>query len=155
MSFSAAIITVGDRYFSGERENTGDGAVRAILGGYDFKVDYSSAVPDDMDKIKAELIRCADELAIPLVFTVGGSGLALRDVTPEATLAVIERECRGIPEAIRYESMKHTPRACLSRGVAGARGRTLIINLPGSGKAVEEGLPAVMEAVAHAVAMLA
>ena len=105
--------------------------------------------------IRAELIKCADELQIPLVLTTGGTGFSPRDITPEATLSVVERPTPGIPEAMRAESLKITPRGCLSRSAAGIRGRTLIINLPGSEKAAKENLNAVLPAVAHGLDMLA
>jgi len=101
------------------------------------------------------LKKCADELQASLVLTTGGTGFSPRDITPEATLAVIERETRGIAEAMRMECMKITPRACLSRGVAGIRGKTLIINLPGSRNAACENLQAVIDAVDHGLDMLA
>lgn len=107
-----------------------------------------------MDQIKAELIACCDEKKITLVITTGGTGFSPRDITPEATLAVVERETRGIPEAMRAESMKVTPRGCLSRSAAGIRGRSLIINLPGSEKAAKENILAVIDSVSHGLDML-
>ena len=104
--------------------------------------------------IKTELCKCADELAIALVLTTGGTGFSPRDITPEATLEVVERQTPGIPEAMRSESMKITPKGCLSRSAAGIRGRTLIINLPGSNKASAENILAVIEPVAHGLDML-
>ena len=155
MAYSAAVITVSDKGYAGQRVDTSGPAVRAIAEEYGFEVKYVGMVPDDMDMIKAELIKCADELGISLVLTTGGTGFSPRDITPEATLAVVERETRGIPEAMRYESLKITPRGCLSRSAAGIRGRTLIINLPGSEKAAKENLLAVIGAVEHGMDMLA
>ena len=155
MKYSAAVITVSDKGYAGQRVDTSGPAVRAIAEEYGFEVKYVGMVPDEMEMIKAELIKCADELHISLVFTTGGTGFSPRDITPEATLAVVERETRGIPEAMRYESLKITPRGCLSRSAAGIRGRTLIINLPGSKKAAVENLQAVIEAVEHGMDMLA
>ena len=155
MAYSAAVITVSDKGFAGQRVDTSGPAVRAIAEEYGFEVKYVGMVPDDMDMIKEELIKCSDELHISLVLTTGGTGFSPRDITPEATLAVIERETRGIPEAMRYESLKITPRGCLSRSAAGIRGRTLIINLPGSEKAAKENLLAVIGAVQHGMDMLA
>ena len=154
MSWSCAVITVSDKGYAGEREDTGGPAVCAIAEENGFSVKYKSIVPDDADMIRKELIRCADALDIDLVLTTGGTGFSPRDVTPEATLAVIERETRGIPEAMRAEGMRITPRACLSRAVAGIRGRTLIINLPGSKKAAVENLNAVIAPVMHGMDML-
>lgn len=155
MAYSAAVITISDKGYRGEREDLSGPAVRAIAEENGFEVKYTGLVPDDMEMIKAELIKCADELHISLVLTTGGTGFSPRDITPEATLAVVERETRGIPEAMRAESMKITPRGCLSRSAAGIRGRTLIINLPGSVKAAKENLLAVIGAVEHGMDMLA
>ena len=154
MAYSAAVITVSDKGYAGQRVDTSGPAVRAIAEEYGFEVKYVGMVPDDMEMIQAELIKCADELGISLVLTTGGTGFSPRDITPEATLAVVERETRGIPEAMRYESLKITPRGCLSRSAAGIRGRTLIINLPGSEKAARENLMAVIGAVQHGMDML-
>ena len=154
MSYSAAVITVSDKGYRGERVDTSGPAVRAIAEDNGFEVKYIGMVPDDMEMIKAELIKCADELHISLVLTTGGTGFSPRDITPEATLAVIQRETRGIPEAMRAESLKITPRGCLSRSAAGIRGRTLIVNLPGSEKAAKENLLAVIGAIGHGMDML-
>ena len=155
MSYTCAVITVSDKGYRGEREDTSGPAVCAIAAENGFNVVYTSIVPDEMDMIKAELIRCSDELKVNLVLTTGGTGFSPRDITPEATLAVVERETRGIPEAMRYASLQITPRGCLSRSAAGIRGRTLIINLPGSKKAAKENLEAVIKAVDHGLEMLA
>ena len=104
--------------------------------------------------IQAELCKCADELGIALVLTTGGTGFSPRDITPEATMAVVERPTPGIPEAMRAESMRITPKGCLSRSAAGIRKRTLIITLPGSKKASQENILAVIDAVAHGLDML-
>lgn len=155
MAYSAAVITISDKGYAGEREDTSGPAVCAVAEEHGFEVKYTSIVPDEAEMIEAELIKCADEMKISLVLTTGGTGFSPRDITPEATLAVVERETRGIPEAMRAESMKITPRGCLSRSAAGIRGRTLIINLPGSKKAAVENLQAVIEAVEHGMDMLA
>ena len=155
MSYQAAVITVSDKGYRGERVDTSGPAVCAMLKEQGFEISYTSIVPDEFDMIQAELRKCADDLKIPLVLTTGGTGFSPRDVTPEATLAVVERETRGIPEAMRAESLKITPRGCLSRSAAGIRGRTLIVNLPGSEKAAKENLSAVLDAVAHGLDMLA
>jgi len=155
MSYTAAVITISDKGSRGERVDTSGPAVRAMLEQAGYTVSYTSIIPDEMEQIKAELIKCSDELALSLVLTTGGTGFSPRDVTPEATLAVVERETRGIPEAMRAESLKITKRGCLSRSAAGIRGKTLIVNLPGSEKAAKENLAAVMDAVAHGLDMLA
>jgi len=154
MKYTAAVITISDKGSRGERVDTSGPAVRAMLEGADFDVVYTSIVPDEMDQIQTELIKCADELKIGLVMTTGGTGFSPRDITPEATLAVVERETRGIPEAMRYASLQITPRGCLSRSAAGIRGRTLIVNLPGSEKAAKENLEAVLSPIHHGMDML-
>ena len=154
MQYTAAVITVSDKASRGERVDTSGPAVARILEEAGYAVTHRAVVPDEREQICAELIRCADELKIALVLTTGGTGFSQRDITPEATLSVIERETRGIPEAMRAESMKITPRGCLSRSAAGIRGRTLIINLPGSEKAAKENLLAVIDPIGHGMDML-
>ena len=154
MKFSAAVITVSDKGSRGEREDTSGPNLCALLGERNFDVVYTAIVPDESDQIQAELIRCADEKQVSLVLTTGGTGFSPRDITPEATLAVVERLTPGIPEAMRAESMRITPRGCLSRATAGIRGRTLIINRPGSKKAAQENLLAVIDPVCHGLEML-
>ena len=154
MKYTAAVITVSDKGARGERVDTSGPAVRAMLEEAGFEVVYTSIIPDEKAQIEEELIRCADERKIALVLTTGGTGFSQRDITPEATLAVIERETRGIPEAMRYYSMQITPRGCLSRSAAGIRGKTLIVNLPGSEKAARENLAAVIAPIAHGMDML-
>ena len=154
MKYTAAVITVSDKGARGEREDTSGPAVKAMLEEAGFEVLYTSIVPDEKEQIQAELIRCADERKLALVMTTGGTGFSQRDITPEATLAVIERETRGIPEAMRWASLQITPRGCLSRSAAGIRGKTLIVNLPGSEKAARENLGAVLEPICHGMDML-
>lgn len=154
MSYTAAVITVSDKGSRGERVDTSGPALCAMLKDVGYDVVYTTIIPDEEEMIKEELIKCADEKMVSLVLTTGGTGFSPRDITPEATLAVIERETRGIPEAMRAESMRITPRGCLSRSAAGIRGRTLIVNLPGSEKAAKENLNAVLTAIDHGLAML-
>ena len=154
MKYTAAVITVSDKCSRGEREDTSGPAVRRMLEEAGFEVCYTGLVPDESEQIQAELIKCADELKIGLVLTTGGKGFSQRDITPEATLAVVQRETRGIPEAMRYASLQITPRGCLSRSAAGIRGKTLIVNLPGSEKAARENLAAVIDALGHGLEML-
>ena len=154
MSYKAAVITVSDKGYKGEREDTSGPNLVSILREKGMDVCYTSMIPDDMDMIKGELIKCADELGITLVLTTGGTGFSPRDITPEATMAVVERPTPGIPEAMRAESMRITPKGCLSRSVAGIRKRTLIITLPGSKKASAENILAVIDPVAHGLDML-
>ena len=154
MVYQAAVITVSDKGARGERVDTSGPAVWEMLKGAGYEVVYTAISPDEQDRIRAELLKCADELDCALVITTGGTGFAKRDVTPEATLSVLERLTPGIPEAMRAESMKITPHGCLSREVAGIRGRSLIINLPGSEKAAKENLAAVLKPVRHGIDML-
>ena len=154
MEYTAAVITVSDKICRGEGVDTGGPAVCAMLDEQGWKVICTSSVPDEIERIKNELSSCASELNVNLVLTTGGTGFSPRDVTPEATLAVVERETRGIPAAMRFAGLQITPRACLSRGAAGILGRTLIVNLPGSGKAARENLAAVIDPIRHGVEML-
>lgn len=154
MSYTAAVITVSDKGYRGQREDTSGPNLVKILTEKGFSVTYTSIVPDEPDMIKDQLVKCADELKIALVLTTGGTGFSPRDITPEATMEVVERLTPGIPEAMRAESMKITPKGCLSRSAAGIRGRSLIINLPGSKKASAENILAVIDPVAHGLDML-
>ena len=154
MSYTAAVITVSDKGYRGEREDTSGPNLVRILEEKGFQVTYTAMVPDESEMIQEVLIKCADERNIALVLTTGGTGFSPRDITPEATLKVVERLTPGIPEAMRAESMKITPKGCLSRSAAGIRGRTLIINLPGSKKASAENILAVIDPVAHGLDML-
>ena len=154
MSYTAAVITISDKGARGARVDTSGPNLCEILKEKGFDVVYTNIIPDEMEQIKAELIRCADEKKIALVLTTGGTGFSPRDITPEATMQVVERPTPGIPEAMRAESMRITPRGCLSRSAAGIRGRTLIINLPGSKKASEENILAVIDPVEHGLQML-
>lgn len=154
MNNRAAVLTISDKGARGERVDTSGPAICQMLKDHGWEVVYRNILPDEIEEIKEELIQCADERQIALIITTGGTGFSPRDITPEATLAVIERETRGIPEAMRAESMKITPKGCLSRAVAGIRGRSLIINLPGSEKAARENLAAVISPVRHGIEML-
>ena len=154
MAYTAAVLTISDKGVRGERTDTSGPALRALLEEAGWEVVHSAVLPDEREQIQAALIDCADRLRVNLVLTTGGTGFSPRDVTPEATLAVVEREARGIPEAMRAESLRITPRGCLSRSAAGIRGRTLIVNLPGSEKAARENLLAVRDAVGHGIDML-
>ena len=155
MSYTAAVITVSDLGSQGKRIDTSGPAVCAMLEGAGFSVVHTAIVPDEQEKIREALIDCADERHIGLIVTTGGTGLSPRDVTPEATLSVLDREIRAIPVAMWMEGFKITPRAMLSRAVAGTRGSSLILNLPGSEKAAKENLSAVIGALEHAMHMIA
>ena len=152
--YTAAVITISDKGAIGERVDTSGPNLVNILKEHNYDVVYTTIIPDDFEKIKAELCKCSDELGIALVLTTGGTGFSPRDITPEAAMEIIERPTPGIPEAMRAESMKITPKGCLSRSVAGIRKRTLIITLPGSKKASAENILAVIDPVAHGLDML-
>ena len=154
MGYSAAVITVSDKGYQGKREDTSGPALVKLLEEKGFQVVHTALVPDEKEAIQAELIACADRHRAALVLTTGGTGFSPRDITPEATLEVIERQTPGIPEAMRAESMKITPKGCLSRSVAGIRNKTLIINLPGSKKASLENIRAVIDPIQHGLDML-
>jgi len=134
--------------------DTSGPAICAILESKGWNIAYTGIIPDEKEQIKSDLIKCADDMNINLVLTTGGTGFSPRDITPEATLEVIERRTAGIPEAMRAESLRITPKGCLSRSEAGIRGRTLIINLPGSEKAAKENLMAVIDPIEHGLEML-
>lgn len=155
MPYTAAVITVSDLGSQGKRADTSGPAVCKMVEEAGFSVVHTEIVPDEQEKIKNAILTCADEKEISLIFTTGGTGLSPRDVTPEATLAVLDREIRAIPVAMWFEGLKITPRAMLSRAVAGTRGTSLIINLPGSEKAAKENLSAVLGALEHAMHMIA
>lgn len=154
MGYTAAVITVSDKGSRGQREDTGGPLVCQLLEQAGYQVVYTAIVPDEPEQIRAALCQSADEKDVALCLTTGGTGFSPRDVTPEATLAVCERLAPGIPEAMRYEGLKITPRAMLSRAQAGIRGRTLIVNLPGSPRAIRENLEPVLPALAHGLEML-
>jgi len=152
--YKAAVITVSDKSAAGEREDLGGPAVREMLECAGYEVVHSAILPDEQELVEQELIKCADGQNLALVVTTGGTGFSPRDVTPEATLAVCHRIVPGIPEAMRMQSLKITSRAILARQQAGIRGRTLIINLPGSPKAAKENLLAVLDPLEHGLDIL-
>ncbi|MCC6107344.1 MAG: MogA/MoaB family molybdenum cofactor biosynthesis protein [Atopobium sp.] len=151
--YSAFVLTVSDRSSRGERTDTSGPALVALLEEKGYQVVGTKIVPDETEEIE-QALKDAAEQDIALVLTTGGTGFAPRDVTPEATIAVCERMAPGIPEAMRAGSLAITPRACLSREVAGICSRTLIINLPGSPKAAVENITAVIDAVGHGLRIL-
>lgn len=152
--FTAAVVTVSDRSFRGERPDGSGPVVKELLEGAGYRVVRVEIVPDEQREIEGVLTALADKEDVALVATTGGTGFAPRDVTPEATIAVCQRLAPGIPEAMRQASLAITSRAMLSRAAAGIRGRTLIVNLPGSPKAAKENLEAVLPALGHGLAML-
>ena len=150
----AAIITSSDSGYAGEREDKSGSVIQEILEANDYEVVHTILLPDDRKMLADEMARIADEGIAELIVTTGGTGFSPRDCMPEATKDIIEREVPGIPEAMRAASMKYTKRAMLSRAAAGIRKETLIINLPGSPKAVEESLGEILEEVIHGVEIL-
>lgn len=150
----AAVMTLSDKGFAGERVDTSGPRAAQLLSEAGYDVEELVLLPDAQKKIERELIRLADSRQVDLIITTGGTGFSLRDVTPEATLAVATRTAPGIAEAIRAESLKITPRAMLSRGASVLRNKTLIVNLPGSTKAVEEGLAVILPQLEHGLRIL-
>ena len=150
----AAVMTLSDKGAAGERVDTSGPRAAQLLAEAGYEIVEQVLLPDAQKRIERELIRLADSRQVDLIITTGGTGLSLRDVTPEATMAVATRNVPGIAEAIRAESLKITRRAMLSRGVSVVRGQTLIVNLPGSTKAVEEALAIVMPQMEHGLRIL-
>ncbi|MDP2856339.1 MAG: molybdopterin adenylyltransferase [bacterium] len=148
------ILTISDKGARGEREDQSGKVIEEIVKKIDGEVKYYRIIPDEEEIIQDELIKAVDKLHLDLILTTGGTGLGKRDVTPEATLAVIEKEVPGISEIIRSESFKKTNRAILSRGVAGIRKKSLIINLPGSPKGVKESLEIILKALPHGIEII-
>jgi molybdopterin adenylyltransferase len=149
---TAAVLTISDSSYQGKREDISGPEIVRQLEAANFKVIHASVLPDEQDAITARLIECCERTR--LVVTTGGTGIAARDVTPEATLAVIERRIVGVEEKMRLDGTKKTPFAALSRGVCGVRGKTLLLNLPGSPTAAVESLQAVIEILPHALDLL-
>jgi len=152
--FTVGILTISDKGSRGERQDKSGEAIRQVLSGVDVSVANYDIVPDEKDLIAEKLVKWADKDNLDVVVTTGGTGLTPRDVTPEATLAVVDRIVPGFAEAMRAESLKKTPHAMLSRAVVGSRGKCLIVNLPGSRKAVRECLEVILPALPHAVETL-
>lgn len=148
------ILTISDKGSMGEREDKSGEVIKCKVRSAKWRVESYKIVPDEKEIIKKRLIEFCDKLKLDLVLTTGGTGLSLRDVTPEATSEIIDREVPGIAEVIRFEGMKKTKRAMLSRAVAGIRKRTLIVNLPGSPKGVRESLDAILEGLEHGIKIL-
>jgi molybdenum cofactor synthesis domain-containing protein len=150
----AVVLTVSDACSRGEREDTSGAALVQLLTEIGAEIVKSRILSDDLDPLAQALKACAEREDVNLIITTGGTGLGPRDNTPEATQQVIEREAPGIAEAIRAESLKATPMAMISRGVCGVRAGTLIINLPGSPKAVKESFAVIAPVLSHAIDLL-
>ena len=149
-----AIVTLSDKASIGQRIDESGPLISKIMKEQGYNVTSVTVLPDDMDEIVATLINLSDRCQNDLILTTGGTGLSMRDVTPEATLKVMTRNVPGISEALRYESMKYTNKAMLSRGVSVLRNQTLIINLPGSPKAVQESLDILLGPLKHGLEIM-
>lgn len=149
---TAAVLTISDSSFQKQREDLSGPAVARQLEAAGFTVVHKSVLPDEKDQIQARMIECCE--LTRLVVTTGGTGVAMRDVTPEATRPILERLIDGIPERMRAEGLKKTPYAALSRGLCGIRGKTLILNLPGSPSGASESLAAVIGLIGHIIDLL-
>jgi molybdopterin adenylyltransferase len=154
VSLRLAVLTISDAGHRGERADTSGDAIAAWASERGYTLAERALVPDETDRIAALLCRWADDDLADLVLTTGGTGLTPRDVTPEATRAVLDKEAPGIAEALRMAVYSRFPRAALSRGAAGVRGRTLVVNLPGSTGGVRDGLQVLNDLVEHAVALV-
>ena len=152
--YTVGIITASDKGSKGEREDISGRRIREILPAENYEVVSYKVLPDEQEELEQEMIHLADECKCNLILTTGGTGFSMRDVTPEATKAVIEREVPGIPMAILQYSLTITERAMLSRAAAGIRGETLIVNLPGSPKAVDEALSYILPSLKHGLDIL-
>jgi molybdenum cofactor synthesis domain-containing protein len=152
--FKVSIITISDRGSKGEREDSSGPLIQELIKGLPAEVIHYEIIPDEKDEIAEALMKSADRLKADLILTTGGTGLSPRDVTPDATLKVIEKEVPGFAEAMRAESLKKTPHAMISRAIVGIRGASLIVNLPGSPKSVKENLSVILPALPHALSKL-
>ena len=152
--FRVGIVTLSDKGYQGEREDKSGPKIKELLPAEQYEVVSMRLLPDERAMIEEELIRLADLEQCDLVLTTGGTGFSMRDVTPEATLAVCDRNAPGIAEAIRAYSMTITKRAMLSRGASAIRGQSLIVNLPGSPKAVDEALSCILPSLKHGLDIL-
>jgi molybdenum cofactor synthesis domain-containing protein len=154
MTISVAVITISDRSYRGERDDKSGKLLSEIAGEKLGEVIYSSIVPDELDMIKREILHCVDKMKVDIVITTGGTGISERDVTPDATGELIEKEMPGISEIMRMKGYENTPMSLLSRAKAGIRGRSIIVNLPGSPNAVKESLDYIIPALKHGIEIM-
>ncbi|QXE17829.1 MogA/MoaB family molybdenum cofactor biosynthesis protein [Clostridium sp. 001] len=151
---NTAIITMSDKGSQGKREDKTGPAIENMLDKSQYKVEYYKVIPDEIEEIEKQLCYICDDLKLNLILTNGGTGFSVRDVTPEATLEVIDKNVPGIAEAMRMKSLSVTPKAMLSRAVSGIRKKTLIVNLPGSPKGAVENLQFILPALPHGIDIL-
>lgn len=152
--YTAGILTVSDKGAAGEREDVSGEVIKELLQKEGYQMERYRIVPDEREAIVEELLHMSDDMGLNLIITTGGTGFAPRDITPEVTKSIIERETPGISEAMRMNSLSVTPKGMLSRGVSGIRGKTLIVNLPGSPKAVRESLEYILPPLKHGLEIL-
>lgn len=154
MGIKVGVLTISDRTFKGERKDESGPLIRKIVEEIEGDVVFYEVIPDEEERIKEKLIHLTEVVKVDLILTTGGTGLGPRDNTPEATREVLEKEVPGINEAMRLKTLDKTPRAMLSRGCAGIRGCTLIVNLPGSPRGVRECLEVILPALPHAIEVI-
>ncbi|MDI9493993.1 MAG: MogA/MoaB family molybdenum cofactor biosynthesis protein [Bacillota bacterium] len=152
--FTAGILTISDKGAAGEREDASGEVIKELLQEAGYQIERYHIVPDEREAIEKELLHMSDHMGLNLILTTGGTGFGPRDITPEVTKSVIDREAPGISEAMRINSLSITPKGMLSRGVSGIRGRALIVNLPGSPKAVRESLEYILSPLKHGLEIL-
>ena len=152
--FTAGFLTISDKGAAGEREDASGEVIKELLQEAGYQIERYHIVPDEREAIEKELLHMSDHMGLNLILTTGGTGFGPRDITPEVTKSVIDREAPGISEAMRINSLSITPKGMLSRGVSGIRGRALIVNLPGSPKAVRESLEYILSPLKHGLEIL-
>ena len=153
-AITVGVLTVSDRSFQGEREDRGGPALKSVVSGMGWRIGVEAIVPDEIERIQKTILNWTDEKEIDLVLTTGGTGISPRDVTPEATRGLLEKELPGLMEFVRFQSVRKTPLAVLSRAVAGVRKKSLIFNLPGNPEGAKECLELILDVIPHALAII-